>query len=253
MACALPQKPNPGERPNPHVVSKMTAARVLTLHALALAHAAALHAVRPRLVTSFGRQPAVVRMRAPQEEELTDASSKQLTDASSGSSAETKETSLLDTIAAFADASWDLFVMPGEHANSRYDRPMGPMPNASEVKNNFNWGASEGEEDALRLPKGVPAAERLARQRGGTGSSTPDRKQPISQAWVMLPALVLLVVFAVGGTVQASRYLGQSDSVAPIEGRGRLSEDAWIQERIAQREQEAQAVAREAARTRAPL
>ena len=226
------------------MLTEMTAARVLTLHALALAHAAALHAVRPRLVTSFGRQPAVVRMRAPQEEELTDASS--------GSSAETKETSLLDTIAAFADASWDLFVMPGEHANSRYDRPMEPMPNASEVKNNFNWGASEGEEDALRLPKGVPAAERLARQRGGTGSSTPDRRQPISQAWVMLPALVLLVVFAVGGTEQASRYLGQSDSVAPIERRGRLSEDAWIQERNAQREQEAQAVAQRQ-REQAPL
>ena len=69
--------------------------------------------------------------------------------------------SMLD---ALADASWDMFVMPGEAANSRYDRPLEPMDKAEDAKTKrptFDWGGDESDK-ALRLPTGVSSAERLA-------------------------------------------------------------------------------------------
>lgn len=75
-----------------------------------------------------------------------------------------RKSSLLDEI---ADASWDMFVMPGEAANSIYDRPIGtlnsttPQDNNSTSKSTFAWGASDDAE-SLRLPQGVKAAERLS-------------------------------------------------------------------------------------------
>ena len=60
---------------------------------------------------------------------------------------------LLERFGAFADASWDLFVMPGEYANSRYDRVIPPL-NASEPGSDpsaFNWGGDSKEERALLL------------------------------------------------------------------------------------------------------
>mmetsp|Transcript_37536 Transcript_37536/g.118082 ORF Transcript_37536/g.118082 Transcript_37536/m.118082 type:complete len:214 (+) Transcript_37536:66-707(+) len=66
---------------------------------------------------------------------------------------------------ALSDASWDLFVMPGEHANSRYDRPLQPLEASGlleeEEARPYDWDGQTEDEEALRLPKGR-AAERLA-------------------------------------------------------------------------------------------
>ena len=88
----------------------------------------------------------------------------------------TEQRSPLKRFTAFADASWDLFVMPGEYANSRYDRVIPPM-NASEPepqRSAFNWGGDSKEEEALRLPTGIPAAERLAAERERVASMEGD-------------------------------------------------------------------------------
>ena len=52
---------------------------------------------------------------------------------------------------AVSDASWDLFVMPGEHANSRYDRPHEPLEASGlleeEEARPYDWdGQTEDEE-----------------------------------------------------------------------------------------------------------
>lgn len=95
---------------------------------------------------------------------------------------------LLDAMGALSDASWDMFVMPGEAANSMYDRPLEPMESdpslqpKGQVKGSvapertastFDWSGDGEDEEALRLPKGVKAAERLA------GQSSP----PLSALW----------------------------------------------------------------------
>jgi|EP00966_Prymnesium_polylepis_P180844 hypothetical protein len=76
--------------------------------------------------------------------------------------AERKRVDVIAALGAFADASWDMFVMPGEAANSRYDRPIEPTESPPE-SSAFDWGGDK-DEAALRLPKGVKAAERLAPQ-----------------------------------------------------------------------------------------
>ena len=64
--------------------------------------------------------------------------------------------SLLDAI---GDASFDMFVMPGEAANSRYDRPLSKLEDNETAA--FDWGGDTAESEALRLPSGVKAAQRL--------------------------------------------------------------------------------------------
>ena len=59
-----------------------------------------------------------------------------------------KKASLLDKLDKLADASWDMFVMPGEYANSRYDR----------------FGA----EAATKIPPALPSAPRPAAARSST-------------------------------------------------------------------------------------
>lgn len=68
----------------------------------------------------------------------------------------------LKALNALADASWDMFVMPGEAANSLYDRPLPTEEPANESTSTFDWGGDSKADDALRLPTGVKAAERLS-------------------------------------------------------------------------------------------
>ena len=161
----------------------------------------------------------------------------------------TEQRSLLERFTAFADASWDLFVMPGEYANSRYDRVIPPM-NASELKpgpgpgpgpqrSAFNWGGDSKEEEALRLPTGIPAAERLAAERGPL-----PKKRAVSQAWLAVPSLIWLLSFG-------SFILGQQPSdpavsdpsrtpgVTESRAERRVTQAEWMRARIAQREAEA--------------
>ena len=154
-------------------------------------------------------------------------------DPSSGREGPTKRQSLLGRLTAFADASWDLFVMPGEYANSRYDRELPPMEDASEQRSAFNWAGDSQEEEALRLPTGIPAAERLASERG---TPLPDQKRSVSQVWIAAPSLVLLLCFAgfLLGQQPSDPAPGLMESRA--ERRVSTSENEWIRERIAQRE-----------------
>ena len=153
---------------------------------------------------------------------------------------------LLKRFAAFADASWDLFVMPGEYANSRYDRVIPPL-NASESgagsdPSAFNWGGDSKEERALRLPTGIPAAERLAAER--LAAERGPRPKEKSQAWLAVPSLIWLLGF--GSFILSeqpsdpalsdpSRTPGLTESRA---GR-RVTQAEWMRARIAQREAEA--------------
>ena len=111
-----------------------------------------------------------------------------------------------------ADASWDLFVMPGEHANSRYDRPLEqlstlPYDGASPKANStFQWGGVTEEQEALRLPSGLRAAERLApmpveRPRGlwfeVDGRGVKGDVNALSRQWSRLWALAVVIVVLV--------------------------------------------------------
>ena len=152
----------------------------------------------------------------------------------------TEQRSLLRRFTAFADASWDLFVMPGEYANSRYDRAIPPMnASASEQRSAFNWAGDSKEEEALRLPTGIPAAERLAAERGPL-----PKKRAVSQAWLAVPSLIWLLSFG-------SFILGQQPSdpavsdpsrtpgVTESRAERRVTQAEWMRARIAQREAEA--------------
>ena len=156
---------------------------------------------------------------------------------------------LLERFGAFADASWDLFVMPGEYANSRYDRVIPPL-NASEPGSGsdpsaFNWGGDSKEERALRLPTGIPAAERLAAERlAAERGPRPKEKRSVSQAWLAVPSLIWLLGFGSFILSQQpsdpalsdpSRTPGLTESRA---GR-RVTQAEWMRARIAQREAEA--------------
>ena len=77
--------------------------------------------------------------------------------------ADEPETALpLEAMEKLADMSWDMFVMPGEYANSKFDRPLGPTTKGQSNSSSFNWGGNSSQEVALRLPSGIPAAERLS-------------------------------------------------------------------------------------------
>ena len=117
--------------------------------------------------------------------------------------------SLSEVVDAIADASWDMFVMPGEHANSRYDRPLEPLEakaeeTAEEPEAAFNWGGGQNEE-ALRLPTGVGAAERLsvpvARPRSlwfeREGRDVKGDIEMLSREWTRLWAVVVVIALAV--------------------------------------------------------
>ena len=115
--------------------------------------------------------------------------------------------SLLD---ALADASWDMFVMPGEAANSRYDRPLEPMDEAKDEtktkRPTFDWGGDESDK-ALRLPTGVRSAERLAarvpveRPRGRwferEGRDIAGDIELLSREWTRLWAVIVAVTVLV--------------------------------------------------------
>ena len=116
------------------------------------------------------------------------------------------------------------------------------MVNRTEDRSTFDWGSEGEEEQALRLPTGVAAAERLARR---SGDSANERSRPVSQAVLAVPALLLLLVFAVGGAVQVARYgptlsSGISTATPGVE-RARPNEDTWIRERLLERQREAEA------------
>ena len=113
---------------------------------------------------------------------------------------------LLDQL---ADASWDMFVMPGEYANSRYDRPL--EPTATPPKSStFNWGGSQDErDDALRLPTGVPSAERLS------APISPPRRlwfelpgRGVSEDISMLSRSFTLIAFIISAAVLAAVFEG---------------------------------------------
>lgn len=138
-------------------------------------------------------------------------------DAASSDGASKK--SLLDQV---AEASFDIFVMPGEYANSQYDRvfPDDEQPAASDgaeetgEQRKFNWGGDGAESEALRLPTGVKAAERLsvpvarppARwfERQGPSSDEEENRRRVagdiellSQGWTRLWAVCVVVTLAV--------------------------------------------------------
>ena len=155
----------------------------------------------------------------------------------------------LERFTAFADASWDLFVMPGEYANSRYDRvipPMnasepepGPDPGRGAQRSAFNWGGDSEEEEALRLPKGIPAAERLAAERGPL-----PKKRGVSQAWLAVPSLIWLLSFGSFIVSQQPSDPAVSDpsrtpGMTESRPERRLTQAEWMRENIAQREADA--------------
>ena len=155
----------------------------------------------------------------------------------------TEQRSPLERFTAFADASWDLFVMPGEYANSRYDRVIPPM-NASEPepgpeRSAFNWGGDSKEEEALRLPTGIPAAERLAAERGPL-----PKKRVVSQAWLAVPSLIWLLSFGSFVLSQQPSDPAVSDpsrtpGVTESRAERRVTQAEWMRARIAQREADA--------------
>lgn len=158
-----------------------------------------------------------------------------------------KRRSALETL---ADASWDLFVMPGEHANSRYDR-FGREP-SSEPRASanttaaaaFDWGRGGVEDEALRLPTGVAAAERLAASGQPTAADRERRRQDQLQSQ-LLPLAVLAIPLAAGvievgvAGVRALSVPPATEQHAAAVGRPaserRLTEDEWIARRIESR------------------
>ena len=116
----------------------------------------------------------------------------------------------LKVLGDIADASWDIFVMPGEYANSRYDRPMEPL-DASEItastrntNTSFSWGGSSNEQEALRLATGIKAAERLAppsvsRPRGLWFEVEGRDAAMLSRDWTRLWAVVVVVTVLANG------------------------------------------------------
>ena len=127
---------------------------------------------------------------------------------------EPRDKNMLDSI---ADASWDMFVMPGEAANSRYDRPLGPLdaepPSTDEDSREnptFQWGGDKEQNAALRLPSGVKAAERLSvpveRPRGrslGLGVDEVEGRdiagdvELLSRNWTRLWAVSVVIALAI--------------------------------------------------------
>ena len=207
------------------------APRVALLMLLLLPHAPDALLVRslpPRLLIMRSRHPA---MCSDREEEPTE------------------QRGPLERFTAFADASWDLFVMPGEYANSRYDRvipPMnasepepGPDPGRGAQRSAFNWGGDSEEEEALRLPKGIPAAERLAAERGPL-----PKKRGVSQAWLAVPSLIWLLSFGSFIVSQQPSDPAVSDpsrtpGMTESRPERRLTQAEWMRENIAQREADA--------------
>ena len=120
----------------------------------------------------------------------------------------------------FADASWDLFVMPGVHANSRYDRPLEPLAPTLKANSTFSWGGVSEEQEALRLPTGLRAAERLTpvpveRPRGlwfeVEGRDIKGDAEVLSREWTRLWAVVVVIAVLVNacsllGDVAAGGY-----------------------------------------------
>ena len=127
----------------------------------------------------------------------------------------------LDVLGEIADASFDIFVMPGEYANSRYNLP---QPDVSETasapetasttaddvrsrKATFSWGGSAEEQEVLRLPTGVKAAERLSpsvtRPRGlwfeVEGRDIKGDVEMLSRTWDRLWAVVIVITVLVNG------------------------------------------------------
>ena len=121
---------------------------------------------------------------------------------------EEEKPNLAQRLGDIADASWDMFVMPGEAANSRYDRPLQPLEsNASAVRKNttFAWGGGSDEQKALRLPTGVRAAERLTpapveRPRGlwfeVDGRDIKGDIEVLSREWTRLWAVCVVVALS---------------------------------------------------------
>lgn len=112
----------------------------------------------------------------------------------------------LEVLDALADASWDLFVMPGEAANSVYDRPLEPIDSGPVDRPTFNWAGNETQNDALRLPSGgVKAAERLSvpvgRPKGRwyekEGRDIAGDVEYLTREWTRLWAVCVAITFVV--------------------------------------------------------
>ena len=94
--------------------------------------------------------------------------------------------------------------MPGEAANSRYDRPLGTLKSQKQngSQPTFDWGGNAtGTALALRLPGGVKAAERLstpvARPRGLWFEREGMDVEALSRGWTRLWAVVVFVTVVV--------------------------------------------------------
>jgi len=142
---------------------------------------------------------------------------------------------------SLADASWDMFVMPGEHANSRYDRPIEPLETPAEAST-FDWGGGE-DDPALRLPTGIKAAERLSAPTSPprrlwfevAGRDVAGDMEALSSAWtrasLLAAAFVLLLALVQGGLPTPGL-----PAMAPTASRSlRQDQDRFIREKIEER------------------
>ena len=157
---------------------------------------------------------------------------------------------LLNALSDIADASWDMFVMPGEYANSMYDRPLEPLvatTNSSgeaslEANRTFRWAGDSEADEALRLPTGVKAAERLMpapvqRPRGlwfeVEGRDIKGDFEWLSQEWTKVWAVVVIIAIAVNGW-SGLRELARSQEVggeaAPVRLNERERQEKFFEE-----------------------
>ena len=145
---------------------------------------------------------------------------------------------------SLADASWDLFVMPGEYANSRYDKSgresiAEPAPVRNETSAAFDWGGGRAEDEALRLPTGVAAAERLAAASGQPTTAERERRRRDQQQVQLLPLAVLAIPLAAGIIevgIAGFRALSVPPATTEQHAKERkLTEAEWIARRLENR------------------
>ena len=195
-------------------------------------------AVRPSFPHYFVRRSASAMSEARQEPD------------EERSGTEPTANSPLDTLDRLADASWDMFVMPGEYANSRYDRlgadtPMSsadtPVSSAASPPNAsaFSWGGEGAAQEALRLPTGVKAAENLVpaavqRPRGlwfeKEGRDIKGDIELLSREWTRLWAVVVVIALLVNvWSALNDRARLEHDGAAAIVSE---RQERFIQERV---------------------
>ena len=160
----------------------------------------------------------------------------------------------LGALSDLADASWDLFVMPGEYANSRFDRPLEPLaasstdeaaPLQANTSSNktFVWSGDSDEQQALRLPKGIKAAERLmpapVQQPRALWFEVDGRDikgdiEVLSREWTRLWAVAVLIAVLLNGwsglrELARSQEAGGEAAVATLSERER--QERFFEER----------------------